>query len=383
MSARRSTVTGRVRVLFIGSVNELGGAYAYLSADPFFELHPVPAQIYQYKWDDLRRMTRLYMPHSYQALIAEYDLISLIGGNPLVFGEQNREWLRRAVVEGGLGNLVVGTGTWHFSDWIEYSRMGEVFPFEVPVPIEIRSWSELRILKPESPLMSSLPFSEIGSRGWLEGFTPVKAKAGAEVDAEIRTINGRTNPFVVWWDVGEGRSLGHSAISVSRWWDTFYDWKFMPDWIVNIHLFSAGMDLPPDPYIVHDIRLELTIYHATGRSLLSTMDFIAKFGAPTESIEGIIYGTNLELKEVDRMYLDLDLEGSLGLVRELVSRLNGGVELAMKLKNQALYWTHLIEWLAVMGVALSSGSALWAIMVRRRFYREIRPTRLSVSGSLE
>ena len=49
---------------------------------------------------------------------------------------------------------------------------------------------------------------------------------------------------------------------------------------------------------------------------------------------------------------------------------------AMKLKDRALFWIYLIEWIAVTGASLLAGFAIWTFMVRRRLYREITTTRL-------
>jgi hypothetical protein len=48
---------------------------------------------------------------------------------------------------------------------------------------------------------------------------------------------------------------------------------------------------------------------------------------------------------------------------------------AMKIKENALLWVYIIEWLSVTGTLVISGSILWMLMVRRSLYREIRGTR--------
>jgi hypothetical protein len=202
------------------------------------------------------------------------------------------------------------------------------------------------------------------------------AKIGAHVDAELVTQTGITNPFVVWWDLGRGRSLASSILAGSSWWGySFYDWEFLPDWYVNLHLFAAGQELPPDPYLVHDIRITLNNHNAIRGNLISTIEFIEKFGAPTDPVERILYANNIRLKEVDSAYLDLRHEESLSIAKELVSELNRGIELALEIKDGALRWTYLIEWLVTMGTGMMVGFVLWTLMVRKRLYRETRVTR--------
>ena len=50
---------------------------------------------------------------------------------------------------------------------------------------------------------------------------------------------------------------------------------------------------------------------------------------------------------------------------------------ALRLKDQALAWVYLVEWLVVSGVFLLCGFVLWTVMIRRRLYREVSTTRLA------
>jgi hypothetical protein len=47
---------------------------------------------------------------------------------------------------------------------------------------------------------------------------------------------------------------------------------------------------------------------------------------------------------------------------------------AEEVKNEALLWVYLTEWLSVSGTALIVGFVLWTLMVRRRLYREVETT---------
>jgi hypothetical protein len=55
----------------------------------------------------------------------------------------------------------------------------------------------------------------------------------------------------------------------------------------------------------------------------------------------------------------------------LWNELNGK---AIEVKEHALLWVYLIEWLSVTSVALIAGSFLWMVMIRRRLYREVGTT---------
>ena len=105
-------------------------------------------------------------------------------------------------------------------------------------------------------------------------------------------------------------------------------------------------------------------------------------GTRTEPVGKILYKADEQIKEVNQMYLNLELDESLALAKELVSELNHATELALKLRKQALRWTHLIEWLTITGTSLTAGFVAWTTMIERRLYKDIETTRLSKNGSL-
>jgi hypothetical protein len=50
---------------------------------------------------------------------------------------------------------------------------------------------------------------------------------------------------------------------------------------------------------------------------------------------------------------------------------------ALVLKDRALFWIYVIEWLSVSGTFLLAGFVLWTLMVRRRLYRQVASTRFA------
>jgi len=63
-------------------------------------------------------------------------------------------------------------------------------------------------------------------------------------------------------------------------------------------------------------------------------------------------------------------------MQELLTRADGQREAALRLKDRALFWIYVIEWLSVSATFLVAGFAVWTLMVRRRLHREIAMTRL-------
>jgi hypothetical protein len=47
-------------------------------------------------------------------------------------------------------------------------------------------------------------------------------------------------------------------------------------------------------------------------------------------------------------------------------------------KNRALLWVYMIDWLVTSAALFISGYVLWTLMVRRRLYREAKGTRFDM-----
>jgi dolichyl-phosphate-mannose--protein O-mannosyl transferase len=52
---------------------------------------------------------------------------------------------------------------------------------------------------------------------------------------------------------------------------------------------------------------------------------------------------------------------------------------AVKLKDEALFWVYISEWLVVTAAAMVAGVVVWSLMVRRRMYRAVGTTRMRMA----
>jgi hypothetical protein len=154
------------------------------------------------------------------------------------------------------------------------------------------------------------------------------------------------------------------------------------DIIANIIWFSVGRPLPEDPLKVHDLRRRFFDFNVRRNLVVSLLEFTEKFGAnPTQEY--------LHLAEVDELnqagrehYLDMDFDSAFESMGAALDGL-GALDLqVMKLKDRALAWIYLVEWLVTTGILLLSGFVLWTLMVRRTLYREIRATRWADPGEI-
>jgi hypothetical protein len=47
----------------------------------------------------------------------------------------------------------------------------------------------------------------------------------------------------------------------------------------------------------------------------------------------------------------------------------------VKIRERALLWVYITEWFVVTGTMIICGSVIWALMIRRRLYKEVAVTR--------
>ena len=88
-----------------------------------------------------------------------------------------------------------------------------------------------------------------------------------------------------------------------------------------------------------------------------------------DDINGMISGARQD-------YIELRFDEVTELYDEIIDLLGVLEQEAIELKERALLWVYLIEWLAVTGVSMVTAFVLWSLMVRRRLYREVGATRM-------
>lgn len=374
----------RVRVLYIGEpMRSPLPWFAALINDPFFDLTPVQAFTYGLPLEVAWKSVRQYMPRTY-AKLAEYDAVTLVYADARLFKPEWKSWFSEAVLQ-GTGLTFAGQDVEKFAflwEWLE-STVGDVLPVETPPTTPGGTVlgdqpGSIRVLRPDNPLMASLPWSEMGRYGTFYDCTRIDTKQGSETLAELVTAFGRAYPFLVWWRVGEGRSLAimtrFSSDSRNPE-DPFFEWPYQGDFACNCHLYMAGRRIPDDTEILHKIRTTWMDSYLVRNLLVGSIDFISKLGGNPAPLERMLREADDKLKDSRDMYLDYDFEGSLALAEELVGNLGGISEATIRVKDQVFRSIYLIEWSILMATSMLSGVVIWSLMVRRRLYKEAGITR--------
>jgi hypothetical protein len=180
-------------------------------------------------------------------------------------------------------------------------------------------------------------------------------------------------PHTMYWKYGEGITWTHQDM-FGQYWNTIYN-VYAPDMILAEMIFSTGRELPADVVEVHRLRVKFTEYSSSRSFIYSLLDFIEKFGANTVPIVARIDEITITYGDAREDYLQQAYAESSATMDVAIREMEELRVEALRLKDRALVWIYIVEWLAVSGVSLLAGFLLWTLMVRRKLYREVSVTR--------
>ena len=335
------------------------------------------------------RMVRLYMPRTLGDLAEKFDIVSMANANRFAVGQKYTEMLARGVGEKNISFFMGGGwesfgGSFGRPDWGETS-LGALIPTENVVDSWIQYPSgtfRVEIEDQDHEFISSIPWDDKQpfSRNFHHNL--VKPKPGSEVLATVESVSFSDHPAFITWDLSEQTRVFAMTgeIHVMSWGDA---WEYALDVGANLMIYLDGRPVPQDVELVHSLRMKM-FQVATRKSLLiSLLEFCDSFGANTQKVVD-------EVDEVDRViwdsrsiYFDLRFAEMLEVYKDVDEILKTAEVNAVELKQRALLWVYIIEWLAVTGTSLITGFISWTIMVRRRLYREVRTTKLKGVGGDE
>lgn len=370
-------VTGRVRILYLGE--SVGRPMSYFAQEPVFALTLVPAGVALGKpEDEARRLMRLYMPRSFDDFISRYDISVISDARVDFFTVDQHEWFRRAVVDEGHGLLMVGG--WHtFGGALGWGIPWTGTSVEEVLPVNCMEHETRESLcirpqpvDPSHELSSALPWN---SAHTFNGLNLVEVKQGAT--ELLRPHTGAPYPILVYWEPGRGSAVAHAPDWNPGWGSTFWTWEYYPDYAVNMLYLTARMGIPQNPALMHFLRLDMQKY-AEGRDYVSRlMDFVENFGGDWAPLEADLIAIDTLKAEANTLYLEQDFDAVVDKMLEVWDAFSDIDRKAMRLKNRALFWVYLSEWLILTGTLMISSYVLWTLMVGRRLYREVASTRLA------
>jgi hypothetical protein len=234
----------------------------------------------------------------------------------------------------------------------------------------------------------SQPFVELGIEkvaGWE--FAILDVKQEAKIWADMVPGN---YPWLVSWRPGEGNA-GLQWVFGDKfdnsWWGkagtALNSNPYALEFATNLILYSLDRPLIADIHARREAKRMLSIFRTRELLIISMLNWAEKFGANTFQVSMSL--TELEDKfedAVDR-YLEQDYAAATTFMEELDLKVSEISVWAERVKDEALFWVYIIEWLVVTSVSLIAGFSLWTLMVKRRLYRPTRGTRVSVSEHRE
>jgi len=381
--------TGRIRTLFIGDPYVAPGYPTMaLLEDPKIQLTRIEAEIGYTNpslgYKNMQRFLRLYLPRSEANLLENYDvlIITAIRSNDLK--DEFQVWTKKAVEEEGFGFLMSDDPTsfggavtvWTTGPPWDDTPVGSVLPV---YQIGHDEWRDhnFRILPTiPNPITDGIDFTRM-PRIWSHNRP--QPKDGATVLAvttdETVPSDPKNDPVLIYWDIGEGRTLafvwdwgGNGVVG-------FYHWEYWKDFIARLVYYPARAAIPTDVAITHALRQQISQYAIEKGILLSLIDFADTFGANTLALNKELVGTGSLRDRVDQLWIGEEFEACLPAMQEAMASLTKVMDDAVKAKDRALLWVYIIEWLTVAGTSIIVGVAVWALMIRRKLYREVRTTR--------
>ncbi len=385
---------GRIGVLYVGCIAR-SRPFWEMRNDPLFSLTFVQATLRDWAgWGPIQqaegesqvyRIVRLYMPRSYRDLCSRFDVIVLSNANREAVGPKNIEMLAAGVRDAGMGLFMAGGwetfgGAFARPPWGDTS-VGELLP-TIDVP---DTWVQypnfgLRLVidEWEHEFISSLPWKRENAY-FMTDFhhNLVRTKEGSQTLAHVEGSSYGNDPAMVTWDLQNGARVFAYTGEIYFFNRMNPVWTYYIDFGSNLMIYLDNRPVPQDIDLVHALRFKMSEIAIRKSLLLSLLEFCDRFGANTGKFVEAMDEIDQVILDARPQYFELRFEEALESYRNAGEMLADLEIKALELKDKALFWIYVIEWLAVTGTAMVCGLVLWSVMVRRKLYREVRMTRLT------
>jgi len=359
------------------SVDPAGNAFtALFIQDPLFRYtaYPLPPDLSD---TEKRKLDRVYYPRTRKILVESFDAIIIRDARILHFTSNQFRDLDYAFREAGMASVTIHGPSWD-QVWSVVTTLYELSPVD---NFKIRFYEPWRVVFRREREPVFLPFIELGMEKVVgEAYGTMEAKQGATVWADMQP---QDVPWLVSWRPG-GTDAGMQWVFADKfdaaWWGLGYGTRdtnpYAMDLATNLLLYSLGKPLISDIHARRKARSLLYGFRAQKLLILSLMDWAESFGANTRSLSSQLVILENQTEGAAGSYLVQDYAATIDLMESLSARIGGISKEAVRLKDDAMFWVYISEWLAITSVAIASGAVLWSLMMRRSVYRAVQATRI-------
>lgn len=383
----------RIRALLIGDFTGSTDLEALFKEEPLIEFLSVPCRQGRVKGDLKVQMKyiRQYFPRSYEEM-GDFDYIMLITTSYDYLSDKQDRWIHDRIADGAGGfndqSVLSASHSQIHTAWAN-SMAQKAFPNDAPAVvagglIDYTTGAYYGVVVdrdfPDPVLTPYVPFGVEQHLGYVGRFVIARQSAGVMAYQTGNFIGHDKVPFLVVWDYGEGRTVTcGGALSEEENWFGSHN-PYGPDMLINIILYSTRRGLIEDVEVFHRIKGVFRDFGERMELLSSLVEFIDRFGANTDKVSDRMIGLREARQQAENWYLEGSFAESENLMRDASEEFSRVESLAKRVKNGALMWVYIIEWLVTTSVLFLSGFILWTLMIRRSLYKEMGSTRLLGAG---
>ena len=382
----------QLRVMATGIAESVPIAAAWIGSEPSLTGIIVPSRegYGGVQPSHVKKMIRIYFPRTFEEL-ASYDFLFLAQVDMTYFTATQDTWMHDAIAERGLGGIntrsIQSMIPAYSYPWVD-SLLSQAFPNDALAVVQHSYYTMNhqalgRMIVNDDKAIAPVvrPFKEEIERVLFSYRGVVtKPRPGSIIHTWIETDLKELGdpepgyiPHLFEWTYQKGITFTAMDMVYDRFWRGDEN-PFSLDIVANIIWHASGRDLPEDAMMMHLLRGRLLNFGLVKSTLLSVLDFAEKFGANTNEIYRRLNGIEEGKRAADQAYLEGEFESATTMMDELIDQIGGLDEEAVRLKDRALAWVHITEWLVVSATMMICGVVLWLVMVRRSLYREVEAT---------
>jgi len=379
----------RIKALLTGQVDEASNPLlTWFEEEPLVDARSVPTRPGgMVGVQEIKRFVRIYFPRSYDE-VKSYDFIMLHSPIMYYFDDKQALWMYDAIRE-GTGSLsapaCMSSSADIYNAWIA-SILSKALPNDAAAVIESggpkgRESFHIKVNR-EFPEPVLIPFIPLGIETFMGAYAyRIIPKEGAKTLAwQIGGFNSEI-PYMATWNYEKGRTMTLGDSFGLAFWSSYAGRTsqnpYSLDILMNMVLYLSRRKVPTEVLVFHRMRTSFIEYRTKMGLLVSLMEFVQGFGANDRRIDGMVGELQGRVSEAEKEYLSGNFDQCQSVMDQVFTDLRKVEQMTLKLKERALLWVFMVEWLVVTATLMISSFLVWTIMIRRRLYKAVHVTRLA------